>query len=144
MRQKITWVATFDGAAARVFALKRAPPAKLSEIEWARREGPHKPHFDDAPPRTISSTDSRRSAIDPKTDPERRLETKFVEGFTAFLDEQGAAGAFDHLIIVAGARALGAFRTAAPKALLAKVKDERVGDFVNADEARLLAAVLEN
>ncbi|MES1199934.1 MAG: host attachment protein [Pseudomonadota bacterium] len=140
MKQKNTWVATFDGASCRVFAYDGAP-RHLEEIVTERRSGPHKPHFDDRPGRVYSSVGDGRSGVSHHTDPERRMEDTFVAELAEHLTVAAAGHSFDDLIIAASPRALGAFRRAAPKALIAKLARQIHGDYVNGDHKALLAAL---
>ncbi|KAF0177268.1 MAG: host attachment protein [Hyphomonadaceae bacterium] len=140
MRQKVTWVATFDGASCRAFAYA-AGAQRLDEIESAHRTGAHKPSFDGPAGRVHESMGARRSGVSSPTDPERRMEDEFIAAFTGYLAEQASAGSFDALIVAAAPRALGAFREHAPKALVEKVVREIHGDHVNSERERLLEAL---
>jgi protein required for attachment to host cells len=134
-----TWVTTFDGASSRVFTLSGVP-GRLEEIVSERRDGPHKPDFDDRPGRVYSSKGHGRSGVSHHTDPERRMEDEFVSELAQDLAAKAAEGLFDQLIVAASARALGAFRASAPKALV-EVTREVHGNYVNGDQQRLLAAL---
>lgn len=140
MKQKNTWVVTFDGAAARIFAYSGAPP-RLEEIVGERRDGPHKPDFEDRPGRVHNSVGEGRSGVSDHTDPERRMEDAFVADLATHLNAAAFRHSFDELIVAAAPRALGAFRAAAPKALTAIVSREIHGDYVNGDHKALLAAL---
>jgi protein required for attachment to host cells len=138
MRQKKTWVATFDGARCRVFDYAGVP-RRLQEL--TALSGARRPDFEDRPGAVFSSASPRRSAMTPQTDPERKLEDAFVEQVVEHLRSESSRKAFDEVIIVASPHALGAFRAAAPKALMNKVSKEITGDYVNGDEGRLLEAI---
>jgi protein required for attachment to host cells len=140
MRQEKTWIVTFDEAACRVFSFNGVP-RRLQELPDERRTGAHKPSFSDRPGRVHARMGERRSSVAPRTDPERRLETQFVEALAVELEAKGKTGAFDRLIIAASPRALGAFRAAASAPLLAKVVREIHGDYVNGEAARLFEAI---
>jgi protein required for attachment to host cells len=140
MKQQSTWVATFDEAGARIFSFNGAP-RRLEELPGERREGPHKPTFADRLGRVHTSMGVRRSAMAPRTDPERRLESAFVEKLAADLAAKAEAGAFDRLIVAASPRALGAFRAAASKTLTARIVRELDRSYVNGDSDRLFAAL---
>jgi protein required for attachment to host cells len=137
MKQANTWVATFDEASCRIFSFNGVP-RRLEELIGERRSGSRKPHFSSRPGRVHASLGERRSAMAPRTDPERRMETEFVEELVAHLGEMAEAGAFDRLIVAASPRALGAFRAAAPKALALKVVREINASYVNGQEERLI------
>lgn len=141
MKQQVTWVATFDGASCRIFTLD-GTPGRLHEIPGEHREGPHKPDFDDRAGRVYSSVGDGRSGVSQHTDPERRMEDDFVSDLAQHLGKRATDGSFDHLIVAAGARALGAFRTAASKVLTDKVTREINGNYVNGGPDPLLSAVL--
>jgi protein required for attachment to host cells len=140
MKQQKTWVATFDEAACRVYSFNGVP-RRLEELTDQHRTGPRKPQYSDRPGRVHASVGERRSGIAPRSDPERRLETKFVETLAAELDARAKAGAFDRLIVAASPRALGAFRATASKPLMDLVVREIHGDYVNCDAARLFEAI---
>jgi protein required for attachment to host cells len=140
MKQPSTWVATFDEASWRIFSFNGVP-RRLEEIAEERRSGPHKPSFADRPGRVHASVGERRSGMAPRTDPEHRLETAFVEAVAARLAAKAEAGAFDRLIVAAAPRALGAFRATTPKSLTAKVVRELHTSYANGDAARLFAAL---
>jgi len=140
MRQKTIWVVTFDGASSRVFEFSSSP-RRLEEIPGERRDGPHKPQFDERAGRVHASVGPGRSSIEPRSDAERNLEDAFVASLAEQLAAKLVEGAFDELIVAAGPRALGAFRTAAPRALAEKVTREVHGNYVNIDQSRLLDAV---
>jgi protein required for attachment to host cells len=140
MKQAKTWVATFDEAGARIFSFNGAP-RRLEELESERRNGPHKPEFADRPGRVHASVGERRSGMVPRTDPERKLETAFIRALAIDLGAKAEAGAFEHLIVAASPRALGAFRAAASKPLAAKVVRELDKCFVNVEPSRLFEAL---
>jgi len=140
MKQARTWVATFDGAACRVFTYDGVP-RRLEEVESERRTGPHKPEFEDRPGRVYSSMGDGRSGVSHHTDPERRLEDDFVKALAGHLETKAAEKAFDALIVAASPRALGAFRAVASKSLLKILVRDVHGDYVNSDPSRLLAAL---
>lgn len=140
MKQRKTWVATFDEASCRVFSFNGVP-RRLEELADQHRSGPRKPHFADRLGRVHASVGERRSGMAPRTDPERRLEVKFVESLAAELDAKAKTGAFDQLIVAASPRALGAFRAVASKPLMARVVREIRGDYVNSDSTRLYEAI---
>ncbi len=140
MRQKRIWVATFDGASSRIFTYDGSP-RRLEEIAGERREGPHKPNFDERAGRVYSSAGSGRSSVEPHTDPERNLEDAFVTSLAEHLDKRLAEKAFDELIVAAGPRALGTFRSVASRTLAEKIAREVHGNYVNNDRSRLLEAL---
>ncbi len=140
MKHKHTWVATFDGASSRTFKFDGSP-RRLEEIVGERRDGPHKPHFDGPAGTVYSSVGPGRSSVEPHSDAERGLEDAFVASLAEHLAGRLAEGAFDELIVAAGPRALGAFRTVAPRALAEKVTREVHGNYVNGTQSRLLDAL---
>jgi protein required for attachment to host cells len=140
MKQKNTWVATFDEANCRIFSFNGVPQ-RLEELVEERRSGPHKPEFSDRPGRTHARVGERRSAMAPRTDGERRLETAFVVSLARDLARKAEAGAFDRLIVAATPRALGDFRAAADKGLTAKIVRELDGSYVSSGQTRLFEAL---
>jgi protein required for attachment to host cells len=88
-----------------------------------------------------ASHGAQRSGVSPRTDPERRMEEKFVTSLVEHLSAKAGEKAFDELIVAASPRALGAFRACAPKTLTERVSREIHGDYVNVDPERLLTAL---
>jgi protein required for attachment to host cells len=133
-----TWLAVFDGASAKLYAVDRAA-SRLEEVDAL--DGPHRPEFDDDRTRVQESAGPGRSAVEPRTDPERRLEAAFVERVVARLDAHMGDHPGDHLIVAAGPRALGAFRACAGDALKARVIAEHAKNWVNTPTADIVSAL---
>lgn len=137
MRKIITWVATFNGANARIYEWDRSANRLTTQAEPIA-EAAHRPAFADAPVTTYSSASSARGTGDPKTDAERALEEAYVAKLAAALDAKARLGAFQRLIIAAPPRVLGAFRALAPELLHDKIHGEIGHDYVNTPSANLL------
>ncbi len=134
MPHTITWVATFNGAGARFYEWRRAEGALLP-LDLGVEAGDHRPVYTDRPVRTYASAGTARGTGDPEVDGERSLEQAFVERVAEVLAWHTAR--FDRLVIAAGPRALGAFRTAAAAPVMEKVWQEIHHDYVNTPPATL-------
>lgn len=106
-----TWVATFDGASARVF--KADEQGRLSEVPNEAAEG------------------SRKDAHEPTTEPNHENKDAFVAAFADRLAKLAQRNKFDRLVIAAEAHAMGAFRKAASKPLQQVIAAEVVKDYAN-------------
>jgi protein required for attachment to host cells len=140
MRNSKTAFATFNGAVARAFLYDRAAK-KLTPLAGFPMEGDRKPEFDDRAGRLFQSFSDRRSAAEPKTNPEKGLERQFVQAVASRLDELRETGAFNRLIVAATPRALGFWRESVPQALAAAVRTEVAADHVNSDDGTLLKTI---
>lgn len=123
-----TWLVTFDGASARLFSVTRNP-TRLREVESL--SGPKRPELSSRPGRVHESVGERRSAMEPRSDPERLLEEEFVSELAARLARLAAEGRFDRLIVAGAPRALGCFRKAAPDSLRERILYEAPKDLTN-------------
>lgn len=140
MSRHTTWVATFDGASARIYALDR-DARKLVSVEGLTLEGPHRASFVERPTRVQDGATGTRSAVEQTTDAERALEDDFVRGLVARLDQRRAN--FHRLVVAASPRALGAFRAAASPDLMAQVSDELSRNYVNTPPHELIDQLAE-
>jgi protein required for attachment to host cells len=134
--------AAFDGASAQAFLYERAE-RRLAPLPGFPKAGAKKPQFSDSAPRSFQSEGAARSAIDPKTDPERELETRFVGDVADALEALRIQKAFSTLVVAAPPRALGAWRERAPGALRALVKVEIAKNYAGRD-AKDLPALIED
>lgn len=131
---------TFDGASAKAFLYERAEK-KLTQLDGFPMSGAKKPDFADKQGRVFQSASERRSGAEPSSDPEKLLERDFVSEVAEQLDKLRAVGAFAHLIVAAGPRALGYWRDVAPKSIADVVKKELTGDYSSTDRQALLDVV---
>ena len=135
-RQQKTWVTTFDGQLARVYAVGEDGNFRHLESEGmdARRE-----------PETRRDTGSLNNANLKTVDTVGVLtEPQFVETFAKHLAARAQAGAFDRLVVSAAPKALAEFRTSAPDQLKAKVSAELNKDHVHTPIKAFEAAVQEH
>ena len=84
----------------------------------------------DAPGRSFSSTDSRRSSVE-EADYHQIEEDRFAADTAALLSKHAQANGFEQLIIVAPPRTLGELRQHYDKAVEAKIVAEVDKDLVN-------------
>jgi protein required for attachment to host cells len=140
--KRVLWLATFDGASARLFAIDREAE-RCTPVDIEVADGPHRQHFEDRPTTTHQSVGARRGSGDLQTDPERAVEDRFVKALAENLARRAEAGAFEQIVIAAGPRALGAFRAAAPPSLKSRVKDEIAKDLVNEPAANVYARIAD-
>lgn len=112
MKHKTTWILIADGARARV--LSHTGTGKgLDEVEgfeFAAERLRTQDIMADKPGRSFSSAGSKRSAMQPQTDPVDKREADFVRELAEMLDKQLRKNAFDRLIIAAAPKALGDIR----------------------------------
>lgn len=129
MKPLKTWALIADGARARI--LQNNGPVHggqghgeeghgLASHEWMPVDGLvfHGDHsathdlMSDRQGRSFSSTGSRRSALEPETDPHRQQKAIFASQLANVLAEQLQAGAYHRLIIAAAPVTLGDLRNA--------------------------------
>ncbi|MBL8675024.1 MAG: host attachment protein [Rhodospirillales bacterium] len=112
MKRARTWILIADGARARV--LECGPRGGgLREVEAMVFEADHAATRDlaaDRPGRSFSSTTDARSAMEPRSDPHRRLKRAFARRLAAALESGLAAGGYDRLVVVAAPVTMGDLR----------------------------------
>lgn len=145
MKPLRTWALIADGARARI--LENNGPAHgdgqhggaghgESSHDWMPVEGltfqgdhsATRELVTDRQGRSFSSTGSRRSAMEAKTDPHRDQKTKFANHLAEMLAEQLQAGAYYRLVIAAPPATLGDLRSAISDKVRATVVAEFAHD----------------
>ncbi|WGF88531.1 host attachment protein [Marinivivus vitaminiproducens] len=119
-----TWVATFDGASARMFAADEQ--GRLSEVPQEAAEGSHK------------------DADEPTTEPNHENKDAFVADLAARLAKLAQRHKFDRLVVAAEPHAMGAFRKAASKPLQQVIAAEVVKDYANTPVKQLESHLAEH
>jgi protein required for attachment to host cells len=126
MKKNITWILVADGKRARILH-NDGPGLGLTAVPGGEHSIELKPSREmtsDKPGRTQESATSSRHAIEPRVDWHRFEKTKFAQSMAKILDEAGARGSFDRLVLVAPPRTLGDLRAALADTTRARVSAE--------------------
>jgi len=91
----------------------------------------------DRPGRTFESATTARHAVEPRQDPHEASKRTFMHEVAAVLNEAGAGGEFNRLVLVASARVIGELRGALDGATGAKVAAELKKDLSKVPDADL-------
>ncbi|MCC7167267.1 MAG: host attachment protein [Rhodospirillales bacterium] len=140
--KRTIWAVVADGARAHilehvegqtgwhaVFAHDFAAPARAHTSQaMSDRQG-----------RAFDSTGSARHALQPRTDWQRQTKRIFAAQVAEALNEAARDEAFQDLVLVAPAKALGDLRAQLGKAAKAKLVLERTGEFTHLAEHALSA-----
>jgi len=133
MKKTVTWILIADGTQARV--LEHAGPGKglanVKDLEWSITPLQTQDIEADKPGRGFASTGSKRSAMEPRTDPAAHREAEFVRGVAAELEKKAKAGTYDRLVIAAAPIALGNLRKALSEHVKKTVVAELDKDLTN-------------
>lgn len=129
------WILLADGHHARLLEGSR-PFDALTGVDGGLIEPTNGAHahahdiMSDRPGRSFNSADSRRSAMEPQTDPQRLEKTRFAQELAVILDAGATADRFERLIIAAPAGVLGDLRqslgTAAKEKIVAEIDKDLV------------------
>jgi protein required for attachment to host cells len=114
MKPTRTWVLIADGARARILQ-SNGPGHPLQAIERLVFAGDHAATHDlvtDRQGRSFSSHGPGRSAIEPHSDPHRKLKTDFANTLANILAQELADRSYDRLVVVASPIMLGDLRAA--------------------------------
>ncbi|SFZ82926.1 Protein required for attachment to host cells [Devosia enhydra] len=139
MKPTVTWILIADGAQARV--LEHAGPGKgLTQVEDLVFSGSRRKAREimaDRPGRSFASAGTKRSAMEPRTDPVEHEEAEFVRGVAEELEQHHARGAFQRLIVAAAPNALGDLRPVLSNGVREAIVAELAKDLTNVPTAQL-------
>ncbi|HEX8570279.1 MAG TPA: host attachment protein [Caulobacteraceae bacterium] len=133
-RKQTTWVTTFDGQIARVYA--KGEDGNLRHLDSEGMDA--RPHNEERPDTPEKRVDMGGGDIAFST------EEQFVKMFTQHLEKRARAGAFDRLIVSADPRSLATFRKAVNGELKHRVAAELNKDHVHTPIKALEQAVSEH
>ncbi|ODT64775.1 MAG: hypothetical protein ABS75_34105 [Pelagibacterium sp. SCN 63-23] len=112
MKKTVTWILIANGTQARV--VENTGPGKglasVKGLDWSIPPLQTQDIEADRPGRGFSSSGSRRSAMEPRTDPAEHREAEFVRTVAGHIDTKAREGAYDRLVIAAAPIALGNLR----------------------------------
>ena len=126
MKATRTWIVIADGARARLFE-NRGPGKGITPLSDSEMQGTHAPTQElgsDRPGRVHDRMGPGRHAMAPRVDWHTQEKQVFLQAVAARLDRAAAEKAFDRLILVAPARALGELRAALGPAAAEQVAGE--------------------
>jgi protein required for attachment to host cells len=139
IKANTTWILVADGARARVYQ-NLGPGTGLTETRFPEMVGMHEPT------RTINADREGRNgmgAMVHSADPHRDQKRAFARDIAQFLESQARLHAFDRLVLVAPAKALGDLRGALNGQASARVVGELAKDLTHT-AARELPKLLES
>jgi protein required for attachment to host cells len=143
MKTQRTWIVVADGAEARVL-LSRGRGKTLEALPGRGMSVESKPSRDimaDRPSRSVDSVGGQRHAMDQGRDPHDEAERAFLGVLVTTLATPSALKEFDHLVMVAPARAMGHLRKILPDSLKSRLKGEFVRDYIHQSDAEVLELV---
>lgn len=132
MKKQKTWTAILDGARAQLFDLELNPVRLVPHSDGCFTGTRLLTHdlTTDRPGHGQKSGGGGRHALEPHTDAHVHREEVFVSDIAHRLAKDAGSGAYERLIVIAPARALGDFRAHFPENIRKqKVKLEIVGDW---------------
>src|ERR1019366_2546339 len=126
MKHPRTWYVATDGGRARILQKQDTPDGRDgfdTQYEFVSADIHGRTHElgTERPGRTHESANSAHHAVEPREDLHRTEKRKFVDEVAKALNEANAQDAFDRLILVAPARALGELNHALDAATQKKV-----------------------
>jgi protein required for attachment to host cells len=125
VKNQTTWVVVADGASARVFSLHGHDSFELvKSLSSSDAAAPVSDLVTDHPGRSRGTGGGGRHALEPHTDPKVVAKDIFLRELVDFIHSAEHRAAFDRLILVAPARALGRLRKLLPEHILAKLAAE--------------------
>jgi protein required for attachment to host cells len=126
-----TWIVVADGAQARIL-LNTGRANGVQPVPQAMFRDTHRSSHElgtERPPRVHDSQGSARHAIEPKSDLHEQRKTKFLQRLSHFINEARRTKAFESLIIIAPAHALGDLRDQMSEDVSKSVIAEFVHDY---------------
>ena len=139
MRHPRTWYVVADGGRARILQKRDEQEAFDTQREFVSADIHRHTHELGAerPGRVHESTNSAHHAAEPRVDLHRVEKQNFVDEVATALNEANAQDAFDRLILVAPAHALGELNHALDAATKRKVAAQLQKDLTNVPNADL-------
>ncbi|HJS79393.1 MAG TPA: host attachment protein [Vitreimonas sp.] len=132
------WFLLADGRRARVLIEERRGAALQAPGEWEMEIGPEEIYEpQDRPPRGFASVGGGRHAIDRGTTLHEQEESKFLKRVAERIAEADKRKQFEHLVIAAPPRALGALRELLPHGARARIRAETPKDLIDENESSL-------
>ncbi|MEN3974320.1 host attachment protein [Emcibacter sp. SYSU 3D8] len=134
-----SWIAIADSAKARIYATS-GPGLKLTLVNELDSEAARRltqELVSDKPGRSFASASSRRSSMEPHSDPQSIEKHKFVKDLVGYLDAAALKGKFDDLFLVAAPRTLGEIRKLSNGHIGSRVRAELGKDLTNIPEPEL-------
>jgi protein required for attachment to host cells len=132
------WFLLADGRRARVLIEERRGAALQAPDEWDLEisdDELYQPQ--DRPPRTAGSVGAARSAMDKGRNLHEQEEGNFLKRVAERIAEADKRKQFEHLVIAAPPRALGALRDLLPHGARARIRAETPKDLIDEDDASL-------
>ena len=129
------WIVVADGARARVLlnAGRMEGVRQMPDATFHDSHPPSRELGSERPPRVHESFGSARHAIEPRSDPHEQRKERFLLRLALFLQDAWQNKAFDCLILVAPATALGHLRDTLAPAVRKTVIAEYVHDYSHQD-----------
>jgi protein required for attachment to host cells len=139
VKASVTWVVVADGGRARLVARRESKPryATLRELMSIAEQAPSRELGADKPGRSRESATTARHAIEPRSDPHELAKEAFAREIAKVLNEAGAAGAFDRIILAAPPHVAAALHRFLDKAVGAKIVGELPKDLTKIPDHEL-------
>lgn len=139
MKHPRTWYVVADGGRARILQKRDEQEAFDTQREFVSADIHRHTHELGAerPGRVHESANSAHHAVEPRVDLHRAEKQNFVDEVATALNEANAQDAFDRLILVAPAHALGELNHALDAATKRKVAAQLQKDLTNVPNADL-------
>jgi protein required for attachment to host cells len=133
-----TWFLLADGRKARVLAEQRR--GATLEQEWEMEIGEDDLYDpQDRPPRSFDRVGAGRHAMDKGRSLHEQEEENFLKRLADRVSEAGVQGQFDHLVVAAPPRALGALREKLSAAAQSRIRAETPKDLLSETAPQLRA-----
>ena len=114
MKKTITWILVADAAQARIFE-NDGPGRGLKppfDRDFVGLDLPSRDLVSDRPGRSFDRAGPGRHAMEPPTDPKRKVKQDFAKYMASVLNEAAEHARFDRLVVVAPPKVLGDLRNA--------------------------------
>lgn len=138
------WFLLADGRRARVLIEERRGAPLIAPDEWdmkISKEDMYDPQ--DRRPRNSNRIGAGKHTVGNARDLHEAEEENFLKRVAEKLSEAEKAGRFEHLVIAAPPRALGALRELLPRSVQSRIRAEATKDLLEENDARLRERLTE-